>query len=265
MWKGIDGRPMSLPQLQEHINSLPATTWASGMTLHNTAAPTLSQWTPENRAQRIKNLEVFFRDERGWSSGPHAFVDDVFVWLFTRFTDKGTHSPSWNGTRLGIEMVGDFRKGVDDPKTGRGLAVVKNTVALFAMLHTKYGWDPANIKLHKEDPRTTHDCPGNLIVKSTFIGMVQEYMGHAGDIPHELPEETAPPKPGTAAHVVNVPANDVLNVRENSSASSKIIGTLQNGAALMVLSAAMNGKTQWDRIEAEQGKGWVNAHYIKED
>lgn len=258
MWKGIDGRGLTLPKLQAHIDALPPTTWASGMTLHNTAAPTLSQWTPANRSQRILNLERFFRDERGWTSGPHAFVDDELVWLFTRFTDKGTHSPSWNGTRLGIEMVGDFRRGADDPKSGRGLGVVKNTVALFAMLHTKHGWDPHTIKLHKEDPRTTHDCPGSAIVKEDFIDDVLEYMGHAGDMPDDLVTPREPRR--MSGIVINVAADDTLNVRPWPSTGSPPIGRLALGSPVSILSEAMNVKTKWYRIEPQ---GWVNAAFIQ--
>lgn len=258
---------MSLPALQDHITSLPATTWASGMTLHNTGAPNLSQWNSTNAAQRIKNLENYFKNERGWSSAPHAFVDDNFVWLFTRFTDKGTHSPSWNGTRIGIEMVGDFRKGSDDDDSGRGLLVKKNTVALFAMLHTKYGWDPENIKLHKEDPRTTHDCPGDDIDKREFIDMVSEYMGHAGEHPAEplpinQPSSSPPVKLG---HVINVRNDDVLNVRADSSASARIITTYRPGAKVRILSSAINVKTKWLLLDTPAGLGWANAHYIALD
>lgn len=261
-WKGIDGRGLTLPQLQIHIDALPATTWASGMTLHNTAAPTLSQWSAVNAERRIKNLENYFKNERGWSSGPHAFVDDIFVWLFTRFTDKGTHSPSWNGTRIGIEMIGDFS--YEDDDSGRGLKVKKNTVALFAMLHTKYGWDPQTIKLHKEDPRTDHDCPGKDVDKAEFISLVQEYMGEGGDHDVEvLPIFDAPPKQPEERHgVVRVPPNDHLNIRSASSASAPIIATLKVNEDVTILGEAMNVKTKWFRVKAGGPIGWAAARFI---
>ncbi len=136
-WKGIDGRAFTLAQLQTHIDSLPVTTWASGMVLHNTASPSLAQRPLGFTQRHIENLERYFRDDLGWSSGPHVFVDDTATpfHMFTRFTDKGTHSPSWNGTKLGIEMLGDFASEDDD--AGRGFKVKQNTVALFAMIHTK--------------------------------------------------------------------------------------------------------------------------------
>lgn len=275
MWKGIDalsasGKARTIIEMQEYVERLPPTTWASGMVLHNTAAPTMGQWTPDNRAQRILNLEKYFRDDRGWPSGPHAFVDyfNDGIWVFTPFTEKGTHSPSWNGTRLGIEMIGDFS--LEDDDTGLGLQVKKNTVALFAMMHTRYGWNPETIKLHKEDPRTTHDCPGKDVDKNEFIELVQEYMGHAGEHsnwPDPSIEIIATPaavpllpfKVGT----VTVPPGDSLTLRETPSVGSRNMGALPNGTILKTFSEEMNGKTRWLRVETPMGyKGWVAARYI---
>lgn len=268
-WKGIDplsasGQGRTVQEMQQFIEKLPHTTWASGMVLHNTAAPNIAQWTPANRAQRILNLERYFRDERGWNSAPHAFVDYDYIWNFTPYTEKGTHSPSWNGTKLGIEMVGDFALGADDDDAGLGLRVKKNTAALFAMLHTHYGWNPETIKLHKEDPRTTHDCPGSDIEKQEFISMVQEYMGEGGehsDVPADL---DIPAIPTFYLGTVTVPANDTLTLRDGASASAMAKGGMPNGTILKIYNEAMNGNTKWLRAETPAGyEGWVSAAFVK--
>lgn len=260
-WTPIVGKQFRVPgELKKYINGLPKTIFASGMVVHNTAAPTLAQWTDQNEAQRIKNLERYFRDQRGWPSGPHAFVDDNGVWVFTPFDKKGTHSPSWNGTKLGIEMIGDFDR--ESVTEGRGLGVYKNTVALFAMLHEKYGWNPETIKFHKEDPRTTHDCPGKHMNKAKFISDVEEYMGHAGDLnepPLKPVIEVPKPKVG-----VTITPNDTLNLREISSASSKVLSVLPNGSQVEVLGRAMNVETAWLRVKYKEKIGWVAARYVEE-
>lgn len=271
-WKGIDalsrsGKGRSLAETQVYIDALPATTWASGMTLHNTGAPNLSQWHAANAAQRILNLERYFKIERGWQSAPHAFVDDFTpIWIFTPPIYRGTHSPTWNGTRLGIEMIGNFVKGGDDDDSGRGLKVKQNTAALFAMFHTKYGWDPANIKLHKEDPWTTHKCPGPDIDKAEFIELVQEYMGHAGD--HDTPALPIAATPPIAVPVrrgvVKVAANDTLNIRAESSASSKVLASIRSGEIVEILGHDMNGSTKWLRIKYGAIQGWVSARFVVE-
>lgn len=267
-WKGIDalsasGRGRNLVEMKSFVDGLPRATWASGMVLHNTGAPTLPQWTPDNRAKRILSLERFFRDERGWNSAPHAFVDYDFVWNFSPYTSPGTHSPSWNGSKLGIEMVGNFAVGGDDPRTGRGLAVVKNTAALFAMFHSHYGWDPDTIKLHKEDPRTTHDCPGKSVNKGEFIAMVREYMGEGGE--HDsTPDKDLPAVPTYRLGVVVVDPTDSLTLREGSSSSSPSKGAMPNGTILKIYNTVMNGSTKWYRVETPAGyEGWVAAAFVQ--
>lgn len=265
-WKGIDplsesGKGRTIDEMRQFIETLPRTSWASGMVLHNTSAPTLGQWTPSNRAQRILNLESYFRDTRGWNSAPHAFVDYDFVWNFTPYTEKGTHSPSWNGTKLGIEMIGDFSIGADSATSGLGLKVVQNTAALFGLLHSHYGWDPETIKLHKEDPLTTHECPGAQIKKSEFISMVQRYMGEGGehDPVKDVPAEVIKFKLGT----VTVPPTDSLTLREGSSASSNSKGAMPNGTILKIMDSVMNGDTKWFRVETPAGyEGWVSAKFV---
>lgn len=258
MWTPIDGRGLSIAEHLVHVQGMKFDQGFKpiGMTLHNTAAPKLSQWNSSTAAQRIRNLENYYKNEQGWPSGPHAFVDDQKIWLFTPYNKKGTHSPSWNGTRIGIEMVGDFD--TEDPNSGRGELVKKNTVALFAHLHEKMGWDPETIKLHKEDPRTTHACPGRNIDKASFINMVQEYMGHGGE---HAPEPATPPAPKKVG-LVNVAANDTLNMRSQSSASSSVIMALQPGSTVEILSEAMNGTTKWFRVKFGGIIGWVAARYI---
>jgi len=270
-WTPIVNKAFKLPQLEEYINSLDFVWRPSLITWHNTGLPTIQQW--EDKVQqdikngvnppgqsRINSLVSYYRDQQGWPSGPHFFVYKDVVWAFTPANKKGTHSPSWNGTAIGIEMIGDFAKEDDD--SGAGLLIKNNTIALTAMLCEKIGLDPQTcIRLHKEDKKTTHDCPGKNIAKDKqkMIDAVYEYMGHAGG--HD-DKEPAPPKVRNGT--VDVPANDSLNLREKSSASSSIVIKLGRGTKVKILNEAMNGATKWLYVEYADYKGWVAAKYIKE-
>ena len=266
-----NGRDEALPcrtieEFKSYLRSLNFNSgWRpSGMVVHNTASPTLHQWwhggtTPE---QRMVNLRNYYENDMGWSSGPHAFVDGVTWWIFVDFNVKGVHSPSWNGTRLGIELVGDYASESDE--TGMGAKVMEMAVALFGECHEFFGWEPSNekIKLHKEDPATDHDCPGRNIVKSEFIADVQAYMGSGGGDTDEPLE----PAQGT---VYNLVAGDKLNIRSEPSSSSSIIGTAENDDAVTVIGDAWNGSTHWLRLQTSAGEGvpeiggWASAEYIR--
>lgn len=183
-WKGIVGANYSPNEFDKYCHELQWTAWRpSFIVLHNTASPSLAQRPKGLTKQHILNLETFYRDKQGWKAGPHLFVDDCQIWVFTPLTVSGTHSPSWNKVSLGVEMLGDYEAEPFD--SGRGLKVRKNAVAALATLSAILGLDPATMKLHREDPLTTHACPGSHVRKLEIIQSVQDLMikRHAGEHP----------------------------------------------------------------------------------
>lgn len=167
-------------------------TWAkwrpSFIALHNTARPTLAERPKGFTARHIENLVHYYRDEKGWSAGPHLFVDDHRIWVFTPLTKPGVHSPSWNHIAIGLEMLGDYETDAFD--SGRGAAVRNNAVRAMASLSGALGIDPATMRLHKEDSGSTHDCPGKKVSKAEVIAEVKAALAdrfvfeHLPDDPH---------------------------------------------------------------------------------
>jgi len=268
-WRGRD-EALQLNSIEEFRTYLRGLDYVngwrpSGIVQHNTASPTLEQWwsgstSPE---QRMENLISYYRDDQGWSAGPHAFVDGQSYWVLTDFNVSGVHSPSWNGTRLGIEMVGDYDSESDEE--GMGAKVLDMTAALFGECCAFFGWEPNNetIKQHKEDPATDHDCPGANVVKSEFINDVINYMGDAGD--------EHPPRPVEVAAVVyDLAEGDLLNIRASASSSAPIIGTAENGDHVTVVGDAYNGSTRWFRLRFGKKRGsdvevygWAIGTYLR--
>lgn len=181
-WKGIVAKSFDAQGFDEYLHTLIWQAWRpSFIVLHNTGTPNLAQRPDGLTLQHIKNLEVYYRDQNKWSAGPHLFIDDKQIWVFTPLTVSGVHSPSYNKLAIGIEMLGDYSKDFFD--SGRGLAVQKNTVAAIASLSAVLGIDPNTMKLHKEDKATTHDCPGKNVNKAKVIQAVKLLMAdrHPGD------------------------------------------------------------------------------------
>jgi N-acetylmuramoyl-L-alanine amidase CwlA len=183
-WKGIVGSSFSSEGFDSYCHALHWTQWRpSFIVLHNTAIPSLAQRPDGFTKQHIDNLESFYRDQQKWSAGPHLFIDDRQIWVFTPLTVSGTHSPSFNKIALGIEMLGDFA--TEAFLTDRGAKVRDNAIAAVATLCAVLGLEPETLKLHKEDPKTTHNCPGKNVDKAKFIADVRALMEHrhAGEHP----------------------------------------------------------------------------------
>ncbi len=155
-WKGIVGQGLAPDQLETYVGTVAFGVWRPQfVVLHNTQDPRLSDWHSVPGAQRMAALQSYYRDDQHWSGGPHLFVADDLVWLFTPLSVPGVHSPSWNAISWGVEVVGDYDH---EPLSD---AVRANLVDALATLHALAGLDPTTLRLHKQDPLTTHTfCPG---------------------------------------------------------------------------------------------------------
>ena len=183
-WKGIIGNSYSSADFDKYCHELQWTAWRpSFIVLHNTGAPSLAQRPNGFTKQHMQNFVTYYRDTNKWPAGPHLFIDDKQIWVFTPLTVSGVHSPSWNKSALGFEMLGDYEKESFD--SGRGLKVRRNAVAAIATLTAILGLDPQKMRIHREDPLTKHACPGKNVRKLEVIQEVTDLMiaRHAGEHP----------------------------------------------------------------------------------
>lgn len=226
MWEDFSGKAYTREGFAARVATTTWTKWKPiGIVLHNTAAPTLAQWAEqgEKHDARIRNLQAYY-EGMGWHGGPHWFISRNWINEFSNPLRQGTHSPSFNKTHFGIEMVGDYDTEPFD--TGDGALVRDNAVFVMATLCRKFGWDPAKvIKLHKEDPKTTHECPGKRVNKSNVITAVKYEMARqAGmDVPEPAESPIAPPpEPET-----NTATGDPRQVIRRGSTNEPAIRLLQ--------------------------------------
>ena len=199
-WKGTVDQAFTPEAFDRYCHTLQWTTWRpSFIVLHNTQIPSLASRPQGLTLDHIRGLAEFYRDTQGWRAGPHLFVDDRQIWVFTPLTVSGTHSPSWNKLALGVEMLGDYD--TESFTEGRGLAVRRNAIAAIASLCGVLGIDPQTLRLHREDPLTTHACPGRQVKKLEIIQAVSDLLvqRHAGE--HAVMAE-APASPSMAGPAV---------------------------------------------------------------
>jgi hypothetical protein len=172
-WIEIVDRHFTPEEFDAYCRTLQWTAWRpSFVVLHNTGVPSLAQRPEGLTKKHIQSLVSFFRDVQGWHAGPHLFIDDRQIWAFTPLTAPGVHSPSWNRLALGVEMLGDYE--VEAFISGRGAKVREYAFAALATLHEVLGLDVNTLRLHREDPKTTHACPGKNVRKLEVIQAVED-------------------------------------------------------------------------------------------
>lgn len=167
-WKGIIGRGFRAEEFDTYVRAVKFGNWKpSFVVLHNTAVPTFADWHRHTGEERMHALERYYRDEMHWSAGPHLFIADDLVWVFTPLNVPGVHSPFWNRIAWGVELVGDY----ENEPLSQG--VRDNAIAALASLHWVMNIDPHRIRLHREDEKTTHKhCPGRNVVKDDVVNLV---------------------------------------------------------------------------------------------
>ena len=166
-------------------------TWSKGWkpafpTLHNTGAPNLRQWQGYGDTVQERwgaSLNRYYQG-LGWHSGPHLVCCPDYIWVLCDPEQDGVSVSCWNHVTFGIEMVGDYSDGADDPTTGDGLKVVENAVFAIATLAKKLGWSVGTIvqgvgglHFHRECVRDGHPCPGDRIDKADIVKRVLAQIG----------------------------------------------------------------------------------------
>lgn len=149
----------ALDQFAAYLATLPSPDWPGanpvGSTYHNSYIPNITQW---RGLASMRSMQATY-EAKGWTAGPHLFLargapnaahDGVFV--MTPPTSPGVHSPSCNGARFGVELVGDFQNNA--PTVAQQQLLIDTLV----LLHRWARLGP-NLNAHRDcDPRT---CPGD--------------------------------------------------------------------------------------------------------
>ena len=167
-------------EMVNFILTIPKNGWLwspKGITWHNTAAPSIAQWNAYSEPQRQAwgdNYDHYVKFDLHWHSGPHfcATPDKSFVLCEPRA--NGVHASCFNSDHYGVETVGDFRPGGDDPHVGRGLLSMLASANIIAALCKRMNWSPQKvINFHRDCIRDHHPCPGALVTNEWAIGLVE--------------------------------------------------------------------------------------------
>lgn len=140
----------------------------------------------QRRAKRKPQLDAIARYYigLGWSAGPHLFIDDLFIWLFTPMYNVGIHANEGNSYKkagklhysIGCEVIGAYDKTpwpapIRD-MAGWAFACVKARLGI----ETAYTAAPQDRPdLHDpqlsghRDYTTEKTCPGSAITPEFYI------------------------------------------------------------------------------------------------
>jgi hypothetical protein len=176
--QGMTDNILAIPKTGFKPNPNTGKVWApKGVVLHNTAAPSLGQWANYSDAQKVNwgsNLNNYYKG-MGWHSGPH-FCGTPESWslVLCDLLADGVHDSCRNADYFGVETIGNFAPGADDPATGPGLAAMKASANILASLCARFDFDPdSDIDFHRNCTKDGHLCPGTAVSDGWAIGLVK--------------------------------------------------------------------------------------------
>ncbi len=157
------------------------------------------------RKRQLDNLRDIFQTKNGWNRGPHLFVDNHFIWVFTPMYNEGIHAKWGNQFRsggklhysIGIEVIGYYEHMTwSEPVAhlvGHAVAVLQRRLGTFDLSYMyanaldKPGMllkNGVQLVAHPERLRfgglSSHRdynkpaCPGAAISEEFYLGVVRQ-------------------------------------------------------------------------------------------
>lgn len=167
-----------------HHTAIPSTLYARYPTGSVWDAGEAGMSEPQIQAKRkrqLDNIMVYYRDTRGWSAGPHLFIDEKYIWLFSPMSVVGVHASGGNSYRdnagalhysIGLEVVGYYEyvtwpKAVADNVSG-AVAALQQTLHTFKYIDKPW---MGGISAHRHYNKPS--CPGAAIQPSYYMPILE--------------------------------------------------------------------------------------------
>lgn len=135
----------------------------------------------QRRLRKVHGMKEYYRTNVLWDRGPHLFIDERYIYLFTPMYDEGIHAGKGNWYRsngrfyysIGIEVIGDYTRVKWPPAVeymvGHTLAVLKKQLGTFELVSKPWA---GGISSHRNYGKPA--CPGNAIPDDYFIRIAKE-------------------------------------------------------------------------------------------
>ncbi len=171
----IDGRVMTQKEFVKYVEGLSFYPLPSRIFLHHTWKPTQETWRGRDSIMAMKAYyeRQIWQDSdgqlhEGWTAGPHLFIADDGIWLFSDLRYDGVGVYGHNYRSRHIEMVGNY-----DEQLPSG-ATLESTIAALGILHERLGLDIQELSFHRDF--ATKSCPGRAVEKRWIIPQVAEWI-----------------------------------------------------------------------------------------
>jgi hypothetical protein len=150
----IINRCLALQEFREYVKAYYfGSEPANKLVVHHTWKPTKETWAGQKSIDGLKR----YYEKKKWPVGPHLFIAEEGIWLFTPMRQDGIHAAGLNHCSIGIEVVGDY-----DAEVWSG-GTKTNALGAIKALMDRLLLKDKDIYFHRDiSPKS---CPGRAITK----------------------------------------------------------------------------------------------------
>jgi len=160
----IINRRLSVQEFADYLKSYAfPTPTPHKLVLHHTWRPTTETWQGETSILALKR----YYEHKGWPAGPHIFVAEDGIWLFSPMNRDGIHAGTLNTQSIGLEVVGNYDHTI-------WLGQTKfNALAAISLLMKRLNLTSKQLHFHREV--STQSCPGYAISKTWLLRELERF------------------------------------------------------------------------------------------
>lgn len=172
-----------------HHTAIPSASWArnpSGAVWDAGEVGLSAEAIYIKRLAQLNALMRYYRDTRGWPAGPHLFIDDRWIWLFTPMADVGVHASQGNSYRdsgrrlhysIGIEVIGYFEQlrwpAAVAQNVAGAVVALKQQLRTFDYIDKPWAGGVGSHRMYNKP-----QCPGSAIVPSYYLPLFKATEGN---------------------------------------------------------------------------------------
>jgi hypothetical protein len=214
-----------------HHTAIPSTRdarYPSGGVWDNGESGLSESQIKQRRQNALGGIRNAYAGRPGWDRGPHLFIDDRYIWLFSPMAEEGIHAMWGNRFRdgsgrlhysVGIEVVGYYERvpwpGPVARLVGHAVAALKQRLGTFELRYLYPKGNPGRI-VEGKTMRCAHperltwggisshrdynkpQCPGAAVTEAFYMQAIQaawERLTHTKPTPPPIPPTPTPPTP----------------------------------------------------------------------
>lgn len=162
-WVITNQRPMTAEEFAYHVRQFRP---PKGIVLHHTATAK-ARWSYST----LLNVKAYY-ESLGWTVGPHLFIGDEGIWLFTPLDRDGAGVSGHNEGMRHMEMIGTYD---DKPPSG---ALWDNVLSAIVAMCSAWGLNPSTQLYFHRDFSSSKTCPGKAVRKDEVLARVWERLAH---------------------------------------------------------------------------------------